>query len=65
MSDKVENKASKVVPVGNHKLNEKVTFIVEYGKDFKGNKHLIQGSKHVLHKLHAQRLEAKGIGKIV
>lgn len=61
-----ESKASKVVSAeGEHKFSDVVKFKVAYEKDFKGKKHLKEGSIHTLHKLHAQRLEAKGIGKIV
>ena len=61
---KTQEKASKVIPEGEHKFSDMVTFTVRYSKDFKGKKHLKESSKHKLHKLHADRLEAKGIGKV-
>jgi len=59
-----ETKVSKVIPEGNHKLKDKVTFVATYPKDYKGKKHLVDNKEYSLHKLHAQRLEAKGIGKV-
>ena len=66
MAEKSEapEKASKVIPEGEHKFSDIVTFTVQYSEKFKGKKHLVEGSKHKLHKLHADRLAAKGIGKV-
>lgn len=66
MAEKSESpeKASKVIPEGEHKFSDIVTFKVQYEKDFKGKKHLAEGSTHKLHKLHADRLASKGIGKV-
>lgn len=65
MADNTKEVASKVIQAGNHKFSDVVNFLVEYAKDYKGKKHLVAGTKHKLHKLTAERLEAKGVGKIV
>lgn len=47
------------------KLSDIVNFKVSYDKDFKGTKYLKDGTiQKGLHRLHAERLEKKGIGKI-
>lgn len=46
------------------KLSDTVNFQVAYTKEFKGKKHLEDGKVVTLHRLVAERLEKKGIGKI-
>lgn len=47
------------------KLSDIVNFKVDYPKEFKGEQYLKQGKVvKGLHRLHATRLEKKGIGKI-
>ena len=48
-----------------YKNTDVVSFKVAYPKEYKKKKHLKDGSTHKLHVLHAERLEAKGIGQIV
>jgi hypothetical protein len=48
-----------------YKHTDTVLFIAEYPKNFTKKKHLKDGVKYKLHILHADRLEAKGIGKII
>lgn len=48
-----------------YKHSDTVVFVCEYPKEFKGKKHMKAGSKHTLHILHAERLEKKGLGKIL
>lgn len=53
---------------GEELLNTKgniVNFKCEYAKDFTGEKYMKEGKIYAnLHVLHAEKLEAKGIGKI-
>jgi len=60
-----QEKASKVIPEGEYKFSDIVTFKVQHEKEFKGTKHLKDGATYKLHVLHATRLQDKGIGKIV
>lgn len=46
------------------KLSDTVNFTASYPKDFKGKRYMIEGKVYRLHKLHAERLEKKGAGKI-
>lgn len=47
------------------KLSDKVNFKVDYPKEYKGNQYMKNGVVYKgLHRLHAERLKEKGIGKI-
>jgi hypothetical protein len=50
--------------VGNYSLTDLVTFKCEYKEGYAGKKHLKEGV-HKIHRLTAQRLQTKGVGKIV
>jgi hypothetical protein len=41
-----------------------VNFKCDYAKDFSGTKYMKQDKIYKLHVIHAEKLEAKGIGKI-
>lgn len=41
-----------------------VNFKCEHEKDFKGTKYMKDGKIYKLHIIHAEKLEAKGIGKV-
>ena len=60
--------AKKIVQEGGkiYKMNDKVTFVAKYPSNYaaKKVKHLEDGKSYELHRLHAERLEKKGIGKI-
>lgn len=52
---------------GEELLNTKgniVNFKTEYAKEFKGTRYMKENKIYKLHVLHAEKLEAKGIGKI-
>ncbi len=49
---------------GKYSLKDVVTFVCEYPSDYKGRKHLKEGT-HKVHRLTAERLQTKRIGKIV
>lgn len=42
-----------------------VNFKTEYAKEFKGTKYMKEGKIYKLHVIHAEKLEDKGIGKIL
>lgn len=47
------------------KLSDKVNFKADYPKEFKGEQYMQHGKVYKgLHRLHAERLADKGIGKI-
>lgn len=46
------------------KLSDTVNFTASYPKDFKGKKYMTEGKIYKVHRLHAERLEKKGVGKI-
>ncbi len=46
------------------KLSDTVEFNTAYPKEFKGKKYMKEGKTYKVHRLHAERLEKKGIGKI-
>lgn len=58
-TEKKADKADQIV-----KLSDVVNFTVSYPKDFKGKRYMKEGKVYPLHRLHAQRLEKKGLGKI-
>ena len=46
------------------KLSDTVNFTASYPKDFKGKKYMTEGKVYKVHRLHAERLTKKGVGKI-
>lgn len=46
------------------KVTDKVKFKAAYPKDFKGTKYMKEGKVYIVHPLHAERLEKKGLGKV-
>lgn len=46
------------------KLSDVVKFTASYPKDFKGKKYMTEGKAYMLHRMHAERLVKKGLGKI-
>ena len=58
-----EKSKASLVQVGEHKLDDMVSFTANYPKDYKGAKHMVEGKTYKVHKLHAERLELRGLGK--
>lgn len=46
------------------RLSDTVNFTASYPKEFKGKKYMTDGKVYKLHRLHAERLVKKGVGKI-
>lgn len=46
------------------KLTDVVNFKAGVDKDFKGIKYMADGKVYKVHRLHGERLEKKGLGKI-
>lgn len=46
------------------RLSDTVNFTASYPKEFKGKRYMTEGKVYKLHRLHAERLVKKGVGKI-
>lgn len=65
---RMSDNLNKILPNGDEITNTTgniVKFKTDYAKDFTGTKFMKQDKVYTLHVVHAEKLEAKGIGKIM